>query len=110
ALHAQRELAAIARGTGSEAGKWYQVLGSAPLAQFVQTAFGTGANLVKLPIDSQVTALQSAARRYLGITDMAQLAEPAMMERAIGLYLARSQLDGGGLGGNRFSNALTLLS
>ncbi len=110
ALHAQRELPGIAQGTGSETGKWFQVLGSPPLAQFMQTAFGFGSNLVKLPLDSQVTALQSAAKRYLGISDMAQLAEPAVMERAIGLYLARAQLDGGGTGSNRFSNALTLLS
>lgn len=110
ALHAQRELASIAKGEGSEAGKWYQILGSPPLAQFVQTAFGFGSNLVKLPIDSQVTALQSSAKRYLGVTDIAQLAEPAVLERAIGLYLARAQLDGGGGGSNRFSNALTLLA
>lgn len=110
ALYAQRELASIARGEGSETGKWFQILGSPPLAQFVQTAFGFGANLVKLPIDSQVTALQSAAKRYLGIADIARLAEPAVLERAIGLYLARAQLDGGGGGSNRFSNALTLLS
>ena len=110
ALHAQRELANIAKGEGSETGKWFQILGSAPLAQFVQTAFGFGSNLVKLPIDSQVTALQSAAKRYLGISDITRLAEPAVMERAIGLYLARAQLDGGGGGSNRFSNAMTLLS
>lgn len=110
ALHAQRELAAIAKGSGSEAGKWYRVLGSAPLAQFVQTAFGMGRNLAKLPIDSQVTALQSAAKRYLGISDIGQLAGPAVMERAIGLYLARAQLDGGSAGNNRFSSALALLS
>lgn len=110
ALHAQRELAEIARSDGSETGKWYRVLGSAPLAQFVQTAFGTGNNLAKLPIDSQVTALQSAARRYLGIFDMAQLAEPAVMERAIGLFLARADLDSGSTGRNRFAIALSLLS
>lgn len=110
ALYAQRELGAIATSEGSEKTKWYRVLGSPPLAQFIQTAFGFGANLVKLPIDSQVTALESAAKRYLGISDMAQLAEPKVLERAIGLYLARAQLDGGGAGNNRFSNALTLLS
>lgn len=110
ALHAQRELAEIAQGTGTETGKWFKVLGSPPLAQFVQTAFGFGSNLAKLPIDSQVTALQTAAKRYLNISDMAQLAEPAVMERAIGLYLARAQLEGGSAGSNRFSTALTLLS
>lgn len=110
ALYAQRELASIASGTGSETTKWYQVLGSEPLSQFVQTAFGLGSNLAKLSIESQVTALQSAAKRQLGISDLSQLADPTVMERAISLYLARADLDSTSSGTNRFANALALLS
>ena len=46
---------------GSEAGKWYRVLGSAPLAQFVQTAFG---RRLWLPdIASSRIPVQKAAER-----------------------------------------------
>lgn len=108
ALYARRELAAIADSTASEATKWYQVVGSPPLGQFMQTTLGFGKTLGQMPVDSQVTALKTALKRQLGITDVAQLGEPARMERAIGLFLARAQIDGGGAA-DRFSTALTLL-
>ena len=109
ALNASRELATIGQSESSEDSKWFQILGSPPLAKFVQEALGLGSNLSKLPIDSQLVALKSAAKRHLGAGTVADLANPARMERAIGIFLARSQINAFELGTDRFSTALALL-
>lgn len=109
ALTAQRELSEIAASEGSEESKWLRILGSPPLLQFMQKALGYDTNLSKLPIDSQIDTLKAAAKRQLGVSEISEFSNPDRIERAIGLYLARAQLDGSGSGHDRFSTALALL-
>lgn len=110
ALYAQRELEKIVGTDKSEDSKWLALLGSPPLAEFIQTALGFGKNLVNLPIDSQLSALKTAAKRHLGVSDIAEITKPATFERAIGLYLTRAEMLASDIGSNRFATALALLS
>lgn len=109
-LYAQRELGKVMNSDKSQDSKWLALLGSPPLAEFIQTSLGFGKNLVNLPIESQLTALKSAAKRAFGVSDISDITKPAIFERAISLYLTRSEMEASNMAANRFSTALALLS
>ncbi|HQU69663.1 MAG TPA: DUF1217 domain-containing protein [Albidovulum sp.] len=91
ALNAERELPGIASGKGSENGKWYAIMGSAPLRQMFQTAFGLPQPFVRLPLDQQLSTFKAASERYLGTGNPAALGSDETRERLIRLFLARSE-------------------
>lgn len=110
ALYAQRELKTVLAEDKSQDSKWLSILGSPPLAEFIQVSLGFNKSLVNLPIDSQLTALKSAAKRSFGITDISALSQPETFERAVALYLTRAEMEASAHGANRFATALALLS
>lgn len=91
ALNADRELPVIASGKGSENGKWYAVMASAPLRQMFQTAFGLPQSFVRLDLDQQLSTFEAASARYLGTGNPAAFASDETRERLIRLFLARSE-------------------
>lgn len=90
AMHAERELPLLARGTTTEDTKWFTIMGSAPLRQVFQTAFGLPAGFGALDLDQQLTTLKSKAVQVFGDSDVAQFTDQAQIETLLRRFLARS--------------------
>ncbi|MBS0562988.1 MAG: DUF1217 domain-containing protein [Proteobacteria bacterium] len=104
ALNARSELAAIAGRSLSADGKWYAAMGSPPLRQVLQTAFGLPSSFVSVDIDRQLAILKARAGAALGESGIEQFADPARVDRIVRLFLLRSAAAGGAT-----SPALSLL-
>ncbi|SPH23450.1 hypothetical protein DEA8626_02513 [Defluviimonas aquaemixtae] len=109
ALTAERELAELAMRDLSGDAKWLTALGSAPLREVLQTAFGLPDSFAQIDLDRQVAVLKGRADRYLGGGDLAQFQDPGKVEDLVRLYLLRSQIQGFGAGYSPQSVALSVL-
>jgi hypothetical protein len=109
ALNAARDLPAIAAGTQSDNGKWYQIMSSPPLRQVIQTAFGFPPSFVGLGLDRQLDAMKDASQRYLGTSSATALGDASVRDTLIRLFLVRSDLSGTAPGATGQSAALSLL-
>lgn len=110
ALYAERVLPDVVTKDGTEASKWFSIMGQPPLRSLFETALGLPSAFGQVDIDQQLGVFQDRAERFFGVTDPAQFAEPETLDRLITTYLARSQLDTGSAGSSGAAIALTLLS
>lgn len=108
ALHAEREVPALAAREISEEAKWLSVMGSEPLRKVFETALRLPATFVTLDLDRQIGVLRDRTERAFGSETVGQFAEPAQMDKLVRRFLVMSQLDGG-TAVNSTSAALTLL-
>lgn len=95
-MNAQRELPELAARTGSDTAKWYSILGSEPLRQIFQTAFGLPTAFGSIDIDQQVDVLKDKTASLFGDSSVSQFTDPEKMDTMIRRYLAISQLSGSG--------------
>ncbi len=107
ALNAQRELPALAQGTGSNRTKWFTLMGTPPLRKVMETALGLPKSFATLPIDRQLDTFMDRARRSFGTDRIDELAGEATMRTMLNRYTALSGLAGGGA--TVTSPALTIL-
>ena len=110
ALNLRRELAELADRDSSERAKWFTVLGTPPLRQVFETAFGLPKAFGVLDLDRQLGVLQQRSRGAFGADTVAQFADPDKLEQLVQRFLVRAELDGGSLSATtRGSAALQLL-
>lgn len=109
ALNVESELPLLARGSASELSKWYTILGTPPLRQIFQVAFGLPASFAAIDIDKQVETFQSRTRAIFGDSSVDQFRNPDRIEKLVRTYLVRSELATGGQETTRGQVALTLL-
>ncbi|HEY0214227.1 MAG TPA: DUF1217 domain-containing protein [Paenirhodobacter sp.] len=95
ALNAQRELPEIAAKSSSTNTKWYQIIGSEPLAAFMRTALGLPESVSSLDVDRQVQIFKDKATSQFGSSDLATLIAGDGMNNLIKSYLVRAQLTEG---------------
>ena len=110
ALYAERTLGDIVSGSGSEAQKWFTIMGQPPLRTLFETAFGLPDAFGQADIDQQLGVFQDRASSIFGVSDPAEFADSENLDRLMTTYLARSQLNAGGAGASGAAIALTLLS
>lgn len=111
ALNLERELPKIAGRASSEDTRWFTIMGTPPLRQVFETAFGLPKSFGTLDVDQQLGILKDKAQQAFGDATVAQFAEPGTREALTRLYLARAQLaQGFGSDTSPASTALTLLS
>jgi len=110
ALYAERTLGDVVAGDGTDASKWFSIMGQPPLRSLFETALGLPSEFGQVDIDQQLKVFQERSERVFGVTDPADFAEPDKLNDVITAYLARSQLDQGGAGASGAAIALTLLS
>ncbi|MFN0113711.1 MAG: DUF1217 domain-containing protein [Paracoccaceae bacterium] len=91
ALGARSELAALAARPGTDDTKWYSILGSKPLRQVFQTAFGLPPSFALVDVDRQRDVLKQKSGALLDIASPAGFADPAKVESLIRLFLARAE-------------------
>ncbi|PZO67861.1 MAG: flagellar biosynthesis protein FlgF [Paracoccus denitrificans] len=109
AMNGKRELAALASAPGSDATKWYTVMGSTPLRKVVDGAFGFSAAYAKLPVERQVQEYQAAAAKMFGADGFAQLTDPAKLDKLIDRFVLRASLTTSTPTTSGYANAITLL-
>lgn len=109
ALYGERVLPDVVTGDGSEAQKWFSIMGQPPLRTLFETAFGLPSAFGQADIDFQLGVFKDRANRLFGVSDPSQFAEPETLDRLVTTFLARSQLDAGGNGTSSAAIALTLL-
>ncbi len=108
ALNAQRELPQIASLEISENAKWYQILGSKPLRQIFEKAYGLGSNFSSLPIDRQLMEIKSKAKINSGNESVGQFQAAETRESLLRRYLLRNHISVSSESSS-FTTALTIL-
>ncbi len=110
ALNLRRDLTELAASDRSDRAKWFTVLGTPPLRQVFETAFGLPRSFGALDIDRQLAVLQTRTRQAFGSDSIGQFAEPAATEQLVRQFLLRADLQGGmAMGPGRGAAALQLL-
>ncbi len=107
AMNFRREIATLSQGT--DGGSWYTVLGSKPLREVVEKAFGLPSQFGQLDIDRQRDILRDKTSAMFGTDKLTAFQDPAAVEKVINRFLARAQIEGGATGNSPASAALTLL-
>jgi hypothetical protein len=108
AMNFRREIADLA-AQGEEGASWYGVLGSKPLRQVFEGAFGLPAAFAQVDIDRQRDVLAERTERLLGGDTLAVFREPAAVEKLIERFLAQAQIRSASSGKSPASMALALL-
>jgi hypothetical protein len=89
ALNADREIAALAARSRTDAAAWFAAMGQRPVRKVLETAFGLPESFARLDLDRQLATFRERARSAFGSSDFAQFRDPARREALIRLYLAR---------------------
>jgi hypothetical protein len=90
ALNLGPALAELGERTGNVDAQWYSVIGSAPLREVFQTAFGLPPAFGALDVDRQVAAYKRRAAT-LGAAAPADFAEPSRQDRLLRLFFLRGE-------------------
>ena len=110
ALNLDRQLTEIAEKSGSDAGRWYGVMGNTAVRTVFETALGLPSALGKLDLDQQMTEFRGKTEQYFDDSEVAQFSDPNKREELVRLYLVRNEIAQSGLGTSSAQNALLLLS
>ncbi|MBY5933617.1 DUF1217 domain-containing protein [Tateyamaria omphalii] len=110
ALYAERTLPDVVNAEGSDASKWFNIMGQPPLRSLFETALGLPDAFGQVDIDQQLSVFQERAERILGVSDPAEFATEGALDKLITTYFARAQIEQIGSGASSASIALTLLS
>lgn len=94
AMNAVQELPRIAESGGSETTRWLRIMGNPPLRAVVETALGLPQSFGRLDLDKQVETLRDGARQKLGISELADLADPQVRDGVIRAFWVRKQVEG----------------
>ncbi|MGB8814326.1 MAG: DUF1217 domain-containing protein [Paracoccaceae bacterium] len=109
ALNAERELTALAARPISEDSKWFTVMGSAPLRQVFQTAFGLPSSFAAIDLDQQLGTFKEKAEQFLGDPEVGQFIDPSKVDDLVKRFMVRSDTSGNYSSLTRGAGALQLL-
>lgn len=96
ALNAERELGRLAARDTSDTAKWFSVMGSRPLREVFQSAFGLPPSFAALDLDRQLDTFRARARAAFGDDSLAQFAEPAQRDALVRRFLVGAEVQGAG--------------
>jgi len=106
AMNFRREIAELAAGEGAS---WYKVLGSKPLREVFEKAYGLPVQFGQIDIDRQRDTLRDKTSALFGKDNLAAFQDPAAVEKIINRFLARAQVEEGISATTPGAGALTLL-
>jgi hypothetical protein len=109
ALALQRDLPKLAGGAASDRAKWFTVLGTPPLRQVFEGAFGLSTSFGALDVDKQLEILQHRAEAAFGDQSLEQFTDPEKLDALTQKYFLRTQLEATLSGYSSQSSALQLL-
>ena len=108
AMNFRREITALA-DQGEEGASWFNVLGSKPLREVFEKAFGLPSSFAQIDIDRQRDVLADKAGALFGDDTLAAFRDPAAVEKVLNRFLARAQIEDGATGTSPAAMALSLL-
>lgn len=91
ALGSRRELSELAAGPMSERAKWFTVMGTPPLRQVFETAYGLPASFATLDLDRQLGVLQQRTRQSFGADSVSQFGDPTKLEGLARRFLLQAE-------------------
>ena len=106
ALNFRREIATLAAGEG---GSWFAILGSKPLREVFETAFGLPDAFSQIDIDKQAEVLKDRSDRLFGSDSLTVFQDEEAVGKLIDRFLARAQIEQGAASTGPAANALALL-
>ncbi|ARE40395.1 Flagellar basal-body rod protein FlgF [Rhodovulum sp. P5] len=109
AMNLDRDLADLAESDMSENARWYSIMGSEPLREVFDTAFGLSDYFAALDVDKQLETYRDKADAYFGDEGVSQFADDEKRQELINLFLARSEIASGISGYSPAHTALALL-
>ena len=85
------------------------MIGSTPLRQVIEKAYGLPKEFGQIDVDRQRDMLRDKTSALFGTANLTAFADPANVEKVINRFLARAQLESGPSAAAPGSAALTLL-
>ncbi len=107
AMNFRREMADLSKG--EQGGSWFSVIGSTPLRQVLEKAYGLPAQFGRLDVDRQRDTLRDKTSVFFGTPNLTAFSEAENIEKVINRFLARAQLENGPTAAAAMSPALSLL-
>lgn len=89
ALGFKRSIGDLASRASSENTKWFTILGTAPLRQVFEKAFGLPASFGTLDLDQQLSVMKEKASALLGTPGVTQFSDPNAQDKLIRQFLVR---------------------
>ncbi|MBP7240721.1 DUF1217 domain-containing protein [Amaricoccus sp.] len=93
AMNFRREIADLS--AGADGGSWYSVIGSSPLREVFEKAYGLPSSFGKLDVDRQREILRDKTSALFGTSNLSAFAEAENVEKVITRFLARAQIEAG---------------
>lgn len=109
ALGVRREIAELTESDTTDRAKWLAILGSRPMREVFQTAFGLPDAFVQLDLERQLDTFRAKARQVFGDDKIEQFADPERMENLIRRFVVRAEARAIMEGDRATSPALTIL-
>jgi hypothetical protein len=109
ALGVRREIAELIESDTNDRAKWLAILGSRPMREVMQTAFGLPDAFVQLNLDKQLDTFRSKARQIFGDDKIEQFSDPDRMEDLVRRFVVRADAKAIMEGGGATSPALQIL-
>ncbi len=106
AMNFRREMAELSKGEGAS---WFTVLGSTPLREVFEKAYGLPKQFGQIDVDRQQEVMRDKTASLFGKSALAAFQDPEAVERVLNRFLARAQLEDGPSAGTPGSAALALL-
>jgi hypothetical protein len=108
AMNFRREIADFA-AQGTDGASWFSVLGSKPLRQVLEKAYGLPTAFGQIDIDQQREVMRDKTGALFGTDTLAAFKDPAAVEKVLNRFLARAQIEQGSATTSSAAAALTLL-
>ena len=91
ALNTADKIGDIIDNNQTDTGRWFSIMGDAPLRKVFENALGLPASIGTIDIDQQLTAFRDRARAVFGSDEVAAFADADQQEDLIRLFLVRSE-------------------
>jgi hypothetical protein len=109
ALNFERKIGDFVGQGSSEAGGWFQIMGSLPMRQVVEKAFNLPSSFSALDIDRQQEIFSDKMNAKYGDKSIEAFSDPDVVEDLIQNYLLREEIDSGPSALTAGSTALSIL-
>lgn len=109
ALNVADGLETIFAQNSTNTGRWFAIMGNAPIREVFQTALGLPSGIASIDVDKQREIFAERAQSVLGSEDVGALSDPAEQEKLIRLFLVRSEAEAISFNSSS-ANALALLT
>ena len=110
ALYAERTLPEVVQSDGSQASKWFSIMGQPPLRSLFETALALPEAFGQVDIDQQLDLFKERAESVFGTDDFSNIGTEEGLDDAITKFIVREQLDAFNTGLSSGAIALTPLS